>query len=210
MLNKNKELAAYLINERACDVKIVDVIGKLDRSIFLPEENVQFEKSIKPIPIGFGQTMSAPFIVASMMELLELSGDEKVLEIGSGCGYQTAVLLGMGVDVYSIEYNHELADFGRKNLEKLGLSPNMKCADGYFGWPEEAPFDRIIIAATASRVPVTLVEQLKIGGKMVFPLKKGEREFMVRLTKNTPFDYDLEWLYGVVFVPFVGAINHKI
>ena len=206
MLNKNKELVAYLINERACDVKIVDVIGKLDRSIFLPEENVQFEKSIKPIPIGFGQTMSAPFIVASMTELLELSGGEKVLEIGSGCGYQTAVLIGMGADVYSIEYISELADFGRSNLEKMGLKVNIRCGDGYFGWPDQAPFDRIIIAATLPKVPDKLISQLRVGGKMVFPLKKENREFMVRLHKTSELDYSVEWLYGVIFVPFVGEI----
>lgn len=206
MLNKNKELVSYLINEKACDVKIVDVIGKLDRSIFLPEQNVQFEKSIKPIPIGFGQTMSAPFIVASMTELLELSGGEKVLEIGSGCGYQTAVLIGMGTDVYSIEYISELADFGRSNLEKIGLKVNLRCGDGYFGWPDEAPFDRIIIAATLPKVPIKLISQLRVGGKMVFPLKKENREFMVRLHKTSELDHSIEWLYGVIFVPFVGEI----
>ncbi len=206
MLNKNKELVSYLINEKACDVKIVDVIAKLDRSIFLPVENVQFEKSIKPIPIGFGQTMSAPFIVASMTELLELSGGEKVLEIGSGCGYQTAVLIGMGADVYSMEYISELADFGRSNLEKIGLKVNLRCGDGYFGWPDEAPFDRIIIAATLPKVPIKLISQLRVGGKMVFPLKKENREFMVRLHKTSELDHSIEWLYGVIFVPFVGEI----
>jgi protein-L-isoaspartate(D-aspartate) O-methyltransferase len=206
MLNKNKELVSYLINEKACDVKIVDIIGKLDRSIFLPEQNVQFEKSIKPIPIGFGQTMSAPFIVASMTELLELSGGEKVLEIGSGCGYQTAVLIGMGADVYSMEYISELADFGRSNLEKIGLKVNLRCGDGYFGWPDEAPFDRIIIAATLPKVPEKLISQLRVGGKMVFPLKKENREFMVRLHKTSELDHSMEWLYGVIFVPFVGEI----
>jgi protein-L-isoaspartate(D-aspartate) O-methyltransferase len=206
MLKKNKALVAYLINERACDVKIVDVIGKLDRSIFLPDEYVQFEKSIKPIPIGFGQTMSAPFIVASMTELLELSGGEKVLEIGSGCGYQTAVLIGMGADVYSMEYISELADFGRSNLEKIGLKVNLRCGDGYFGWPDEAPFDRIIIAATLPKVPEKLISQLRVGGKMVFPLKKENREFMVRLHKTSELDHSMEWLYGVIFVPFVGEI----
>lgn len=206
MLNKNKALVAYLINERACDVKIVDVIGKLDRSIFLPDEYVQFEKSIKPIPIGFGQTMSAPFIVASMTELLQLSGGEKVLEIGSGCGYQTAVLIGMGADVYAIEYIPELADFGRSNLEQLGLKANLRCGDGYFGWPDQAPFDRIIIAATLPKVPEKLIAQLRVGGNMVFPLQKENREFMVRLHKTSEFDYAIEWLYGVIFVPFVGEI----
>jgi protein-L-isoaspartate(D-aspartate) O-methyltransferase len=206
MLNKNKELVSYLINEKACDVKIVDVIAKLDRSIFLPVENVQFEKSIKPIPIGFGQTMSAPFIVASMTELLELSGGEKVLEIGSGCGYQTAVLIGMGTDVYSIEYISELADFGRSNLEKISLKVNLRCGDGYFGWLDEAPFDRIIIAATLPKVPIKLISQLRVGGKMVFPLKKENREFMVRLHKTSELDHSIEWLYGVIFVPFVGEI----
>ncbi|MCE2711746.1 MAG: protein-L-isoaspartate(D-aspartate) O-methyltransferase [Cryomorphaceae bacterium] len=207
MLIKNKELVDYLKTERACNIKIVDIMGQLDRSNFLPEENVHLEKYLKPIPIGFGQTMSAPFIVASMTDLLELSGGEKVLEIGSGCGYQTAVLMRLGAEVFSVEYVSELVDFGKANLQKIGLNPNIRCGDGYFGWQEEAPFDRIIIAATAPKVPEKLVEQLKVGGKMVFPLKKEDREFMVRLTKNDTTSYSLEWLYGVIFVPFVGEIR---
>jgi protein-L-isoaspartate(D-aspartate) O-methyltransferase len=207
MLKKNTKLIEYLKNERACNIKVVDVMGKIDRSVFLPEENRCFENSLKPIPIGYGQTMSAPYIVASMTDLLELSGGEKVLEIGSGCGYQTAVLLGLGAEVYSIEYIAQLAEFGKSNLQKIGLKANIRCGDGYFGWPEEAPFDRIIIAATAPKVPENLVDQLKVGGKMVFPLKKENREFMVILQKKDVSNYKLEWQYGVIFVPFVGEIR---
>lgn len=192
------------LRERKCSEKVIGVMDKLRREWFLPEGcNVNH---LKPIPIGFGQTMSAPFIVASMTELLDLNGGEKVLEIGSGCGYQTAVLKGMGTEVFSIEYIPELYKIGKLNLEKLGYVSKILSGDGYFGWPDFAPFDRIIIAATAPRVPENLVVQLKVGGKMVFPLKKEDREFMVRLTKNDRISYSLEWFYGVLFVPFVGEI----
>jgi len=200
------ELYDFLVNEKNCEEKVVRSICELNRRHFLPENQQNLIHTYKPIPIGFGQTMSAPFIVASMTELLELSGGEKVLEIGSGCGYQTAVLIGMGTDVYSIEYISELADFGRSNLEKIGLKVNLRCGDGYFGWPDEAPFDRIIIAATLPKVPIKLISQLRVGGKMVFPLKKENREFMVRLHKTSELDHSIEWLYGVIFVPFVGEI----
>jgi len=157
MLKKNKEIVDYLLKERACNDKIVEIIGRLDRAAFLPKASLHLEMSLKPVPIGYGQTMSAPFIVASMTELLELSGTEKVLEIGSGCAYQTAVLIEMGVDLFSIEYIEGLAEMGRKNLENLGYKPKIKVADGYFGWPEEAPFDRIIIAACLPKIPELLI-----------------------------------------------------
>jgi protein-L-isoaspartate(D-aspartate) O-methyltransferase len=183
-------------------------MDKLRRDWFLPAG--RDVEHLRPVSIGYGQTMSAPFIVASMTGLLELEGGEKVLEIGSGCGYQTAVLMGLGTDVYSVEYVPELAEFGRINLEKIGLKPKMRSGDGYFGWPEHAPFDRILIAATLPRVPEQLITQLKPGGIMIFPLKKGEREFMVKLIRDGDVNYKLEWLYGVVFVPFVGEILKRV
>jgi protein-L-isoaspartate(D-aspartate) O-methyltransferase len=195
----------HLRNERDCPETVLNVMDKLRRDWFLPVG--RDVEHLRPVSIGYGQTMSAPFIVASMTGLLELEGVEKVLEIGSGCGYQTAVLLGLGADVFSIEFVPELAEFGRLNLEKIGHKPRIRSGDGYFGWPEEAPFDRILIAATLPRVPELLIAQLKPGGIMVFPLKKGEKEFMVKLFRRSEADYTLEWLYGVVFVPFVGVIR---
>jgi protein-L-isoaspartate(D-aspartate) O-methyltransferase len=200
------ELYNFLVNEKNCEEKVVRSICELNRRHFLPENQQNLIQTYKPIPIGYGQTMSAPFIVASMTDLLDVEPHQKILEIGSGCGYQTAVLIGMGTDVYSIEYISELADFGRSNLEKIGLKVNLRCGDGYFGWPDEAPFDRIIIAATLPKVPIKLISQLRVGGKMVFPLKKENREFMVRLHKTSELDHSIEWLYGVIFVPFVGEI----
>jgi len=200
------ELYNFLVNEKNCEEKVVRSICELNRRHFLPENQQNLIQTYKPIPIGYGQTMSAPFIVASMTDLLDVEPHQKILEIGSGCGYQTAVLIGMGTDVYSIEYISELADFGRSNLEKIGLKVNLRCGDGYFGWPDEAPFDRIIIAATLPKVPEKLISQLRVGGKMVFPLKKENREFMVRLHKTSELDHSIEWLYGVIFVPFVGEI----
>jgi protein-L-isoaspartate(D-aspartate) O-methyltransferase len=202
------ELYNFLVNEKNCEEKVVRSICELNRRHFLPENQQNLIQTYKPIPIGYGQTMSAPFIVASMTDLLDVEPHQKILEIGSGCGYQTAVLMVLGAKVFSIEYVSELVDFGRLNLQKIDLIPNIRFGDGYYGWPEEAPFDRIIIAATAPRVPEKLVQQLKIGGKMVFPLKKGDREFMVRLLKKSDIEYSLEWLYGVIFVPFVGEISH--
>jgi protein-L-isoaspartate(D-aspartate) O-methyltransferase len=200
------ELYDFLVNEKNSEERVIRYICPLDRRHFLPENQQNLIRTYKPIPIGYGKTMSAPFIVASMTDLLDVEPHQKILEIGSGCGYQTAVLIGMGADVYSIEYISELADFGRSNLEKMGLKVNLRCGDGYFGWPDQAPFDRIIIAATLPKVPDKLISQLRVGGKMVFPLKKENREFMVRLHKTSELEYSVEWLYGVIFVPFVGEI----
>lgn len=200
----HQSMIDYLRFERCCSAKIIDVLDDLRRDWFLPDDSDV--EHFKPIPIGYSQTMSAPFIVASMTELLEVVAGQKVLEIGSGCGYQTAVLLKLGADVFSIEFVPELVELGKSNLEKIGLIPKIRCGDGYYGWPGEQPFDRIIIAATAPRIPEKLVDQLKIGGVMVLPVKKENREFMVRLRKTSGNVYALEWLYGVKFVPFVGYL----
>ena len=128
----HKIMINHLLGEKACSPQVVQVMDQLRREWFLP--NGTLMQNLRPNAIGHNQTMSAPFIVASMTELLELSGGEKVLEIGSGCGYQTAVLIGMGADVYSVEYIPELAEFGRKNLTNIALCSNIKCGDGYFGW----------------------------------------------------------------------------
>jgi protein-L-isoaspartate(D-aspartate) O-methyltransferase len=210
MLQKNKNIVEYLINERACNEKIVEIIGKLDRKAFLPKESQHLELTLKPIPLGYGQTMSAPFIVASMTELLEVNTNQKILEIGSGCAYQTAILLELGADVFSIEYVPELAEFGRENLKKMGYNPNIINGDGFYGWPDQAPFDRIIIAACLPKMPENLIKQLKNGGIMLMPMKKNDKEFMVKVRKKSSAIYDTEWLYGVRFVPFVGDINTQL
>jgi len=201
----HKRMIHYLRFEQNCDSKVVDVMERLPRELFLPE-NSDLEH-FKPIPIGYEQTMSAPYIVASMTALLEISGYEKILEIGSGCGYQTAVLMGMGAQVYSVEYIPELAEMGRRNLIKIGLNPDIECGDGFFGRPANAPFQRILIAATAPVVPQNLLHQLDIGGFMVLPLQGRDKQYMTKIHKISNHEHRIEWLYGVIFVPFVGEIR---
>lgn len=196
-----------LRQENACCEKILKVLQRIDRADFLPEYSKHLSESMTPIPIGFDQTMSAPFIVASMTDLLEPYSGAKVLEIGYGCGYQSAVLLELGVKLFGIEYIPELAQFGKTNLSKLGYQVHLKCGDGYYGWPEEAPFDRIIATATAPKIPETLISQLKPGGIMVMPIEIAKGNEVMSKTTKTKDSYNVEWLYGVRFVPFVGDIN---
>lgn len=203
----NKQIIDYLRKENVCNEKILSAMQRIDRSRFLPECSKYMSDCISPIPIGYNQTMSAPFIVASMTDLLEPFDGAKVLEVGTGCGYQSAVLLELGVELFSIEYIPELAEFGKQNLINSGYHAQVRCGDGYYGWAEEAPFDRIIATATAPKIPLTLISQLKPNGIMVIPieLEKGT-EVMTKIHK-TEDSYRVEWLYGVRFVPFVGDIN---
>jgi protein-L-isoaspartate(D-aspartate) O-methyltransferase len=207
IIKKNQAMIHDLRYNRGCDKSVLDIMEKLDRDHFLPADMKNYQLDMKPMPIGYGQTMSAPFIVASMSALLEIKPGEKVLEIGTGCGYQTAVLSGLGACVYSVEYLNELVTLASKNLKSLGLKNYfIKNGDGYFGWPENAPYDKIIAAATAPFISEFLISQLVEGGIIVLPLEKDDKQYMVKATKiNGRLDY--EWLYGVRFVPFVGAVR---
>jgi protein-L-isoaspartate(D-aspartate) O-methyltransferase len=141
------------------------------REAFVPPERRGEAQADWPIPIGHGQTISQPSLVARMLELLDLHVDDKVLEIGTGSGYQTALLAELGVRVYSVEIIPALAEQAAARLRALGYAgPALKVGDGYEGWPEFAPFDAIIVAAAARRVPAPLVEQLADGGRLVIPI----------------------------------------
>ena len=152
-----------------------------------------------PLPIGFGQTISQPFIVAYMTDKLNINPLDKVLEIGTGSGYQTVILAEMAYDIYSVERIFKLSQKTEKLLRQLGyVNIKLKVGDGYKGWKENAPYDRIIVTAMSNEIPQELIKQLNVGGKMIIPYK-GKLELITK----TKTSYDQESLIGVVFVPLV-------
>ncbi len=153
------------------DARVLAAIGEIPRERFVPAEERGRAYEDSPLPIGFGQTISQPYVVAFMTEQLGLQGDEVVLEVGSGCGYQTAILARLCRRVFAIEYFEGLAAGARRVWEELGLTNiTSRVGDGGPGWPEEAPFDAILAAAAAQSVPRAWIDQLRIGGKMILPV----------------------------------------
>jgi protein-L-isoaspartate(D-aspartate) O-methyltransferase len=189
------------------DEDVLRAMRDVPRHEFVPEEFLNEAYEDHPLPIGYGQTISQPYIVAWMTELLELQPGEKVLEIGTGSGYQAAVLAELGyVDVYSIEIVPELAEIASTRLQDLGYTDvRVKQADGYYGWPEHAPFDAIIVTAAPDHLPAPLAEQLAEGGRIVIPI--GPPGFYQTLWKFVKEDGELTAysLGGVAFVPFTGT-----
>jgi protein-L-isoaspartate(D-aspartate) O-methyltransferase len=159
----------------------------------------------RPLPIGFGVTISQPYIVAYMTDALELSSDDRVLEVGTGSGYQTAVLAEIASEVHSIEIVPPLARRAGSKLRELGYhNVRVICADGHQGWPRAAPFDAILLTAAPASIPHPLVEQLAMGGRLVAPVGPGFDQIVQRLRK-TPRGVVFEELIGVRFVPMTGG-----
>lgn len=195
-------VSRQLIARGIVDRNVLRVMGNTPRHLFVPENLRSEAYRDGPLPIGEGQTISQPFIVAIMTELLKLNGDEKVLEIGTGSGYQAAVLAQLVDTCYTIELVKKLADSSGTLLKQLGYKNVIaKCGDGYKGWPEHAPFDRIIITAAPPEIPQTLVEQLKPDGIMVLPVGKYYQQLIV-VTK-TKKGIKQENIIPVRFVPMV-------
>ena len=153
------------------DPRVLAAMGKVPRHRFVPADEVQYAYQNRPLPIGYGQTISQPYIVALMTDLLDVKPGSRILEIGTGSGYQAAILAEMGADVYSIEIIEPLGKRGEATLAELGYAKaKVRIGDGYFGWDEFAPYDGIVVTAAASHVPPPLVKQLKPGGRMVIPV----------------------------------------
>ena len=186
--------------------KVLDAMRKVPRERFLPNGQAVWAYDDAPLPIGDGQTISQPYIVAYMTEALVLDGGEKVLEIGTGSGYAAAVLAEIAADVYTIERIDGLAIMARRVLDKLGYrNVHVRHGDGTLGWPEHAPFDAIVVTAGGPDVPDTLKRQLKIGGRLVMPIGKTTWfQELVRVTRITAADFDTEYLVPVRFVPLIG------
>ena len=168
---RRKMVSDQIMSRGIQDKAILKAMLKVPRHAFVGTEEMVFAYEDHPLPIGWGQTISQPYIVAVMSQMLQAEPGQKVLEIGTGCGYQSAILAEMGLNVYSIEIVPQLYELSKMNLSKLGFTGIfLKCGDGRKGWPEEAPFDRILAAAAPANVPPPLCEQLAEGGVMVLPV----------------------------------------
>ncbi len=167
------------------DEKVLSAIFKVERHKFVPLRFRHRAYNDYPLPIGENQTISQPYIVALMTELLELKGDERVLEIGTGSGYQAAVLAELAQEVYTIEILEPLAQKSQKLLQNLGYrNIYVKCGDGYLGWPDKAPFDAIIVTAAPPQIPQKLLDQLAEGGRMIIPVGEKWQELMLVVKKD--------------------------
>ena len=191
---------------RGFDERILDVIGRVPRHFFVADELRPYAYDNRPLPIGYGQTISQPYIVALMTDLLGLGGGETVLEVGTGSGYQAAILAELGVRVHTIEIIEPLAARAKQRLATLGYPRvTVRHGDGYHGWREAAPFDAVIVTAAASHIPPPLIRQLKPGGRMVIPV--GARfltQWLVLVEKGQDGGVTTRQILPVRFVPFTG------
>ena len=193
------------------DRKLVDFFHSLDRSLFIDNENKAFASLDAPLPIGFGQTISQPSLVVMMTELLALDRTGKVLEIGTGSGYQTAFLAEFSGQVYTIERISELAVAAQSRLNALGYTNiHYKIGDGSVGWIEQAPFDRIIVTAAPKRMPDDLVAQLAPGGVMVIPVGPSGWQQLLRITRDFQGGLHTDNRAEVAFVPMVGKYCNNL
>jgi protein-L-isoaspartate(D-aspartate) O-methyltransferase len=185
------------------DTRVLAAMRKVPRHEFVAQHLADAAYEDHPLPIGYGQTISQPYIVALMTELLRLTPEAKVLEVGTGCGYQTAVLAEIAAEVYSVEIIEPLAGESADRLQRLGYkNARVKHADGYLGWPEQAPFDAITVTAGADHVPPPLVEQLRRRGRMVIPVGEphGEQS-LVLVEKGRDGRITTSNITPVLFVP---------
>lgn len=186
------------------DVRVLAAMRAVPRHRFVSDAWRSHAYEDRPLPIGEGQTISQPYIVALMSALLHLQGDEKVLEIGTGCGYQAAVLAHLAREVHTVEYLPTLADHARRTLQALGyVEVQVHVGDGGEGWPSAAPYDAILVAAAAPRIPTPLREQLALGGRLIAPIGTYDEQWLVTLTR-TPDGFRQERHIPVRFVPLRG------
>lgn len=203
---RRKAMVVDQIKERGIrDRRILKVMETVPRHEFVPEEYRAFAYDDSPLPIGEGQTISQPYIVALMTECLNLEGDEKVLEVGTGSGYQAAILCELAKEVYTIEILETLAERAEELLQKLGYkNVKVKCGDGYLGWEEYAPFDGIIVTCAPDHIPRPLIDQLAEGGRMVIPV--GEIDFpqVLKIVEKREGEVTVRNVVPVRFVPMTG------
>ena len=183
------------------DLAVLQAFDAVPRHHFVPPEIHHRAYDLTPLPIGYGQTISSPVIHAISLELAELRGGERVLEVGTGSGFQTALLAHLASDVYSIERIARLANRAKETLERLGIEVHLRTGDGSLGWPEEAPFEAIIVGAAAAEVPGALLAQLADGGRLVVPV--GDRRQALYRIRRDGEDFVRERITGALFVPLI-------
>lgn len=208
--DRNEMVEDQLVPRDINDREVLDAMREVPRHLLVPEGNRSRAYMDSPLPIGHGQTISQPYIVAFMTQILDLDHGDKVLEIGTGSGYQAAVLSHITPNVYSIEIIEALGNRAKQDLEELGYSNiNVKIGDGYYGWEEHAPFDAIIVTAASGHIPSPLVRQLKPGGTVVIPIGGPyQTQTLMKVTKSESGQIQTESLMAVRFVPMTGEAQN--
>lgn len=188
------------------DERLLGALRQVPREHFVPERLREFAYEDSPLPIAAGQTISQPFIVAAMIDALELEPEDRVLEVGVGSGYAAAVMSRMCKAVYGVERHAELAESAAARCRELGYdNVHVRCGDGTLGWPEHAPFDAESVAAAGPDVPQPLLDQLAVGGRLVIPVGSQRSQELVRIVRRGEDDYERQELGGVRFVPLIGS-----
>jgi len=208
LADKRREMVDRQIAGRGItDHAVLDAMRVVPREAFVPEAQAEFAYDDTPLPIEAAQTISQPYIVALMASALELSPDDRVLEVGAGSGYAAAVLSRIAGEVHAIERHAMLAELARRRLRELGYdNAEVRHGDGTMGWPAHAPYDGIAVAAGGPSVPETLRQQLAVGGRLVIPVGTTPRDQqLIRVTRTSERDYREESLGAVRFVPLIGA-----
>jgi len=206
-IQREVDLTRRLTGKDSLDHRVMEAMKKVPRHLFVPEESQYVAYENGPVPIGYGQTISQPYIVALMTDLLNAQPDHVVLEVGTGSCYQSAILSHLVKKVYTIEIVEQLAQQAREHLQRLGYSTvEVRAGDGNFGWLEHAPFDGIIVTAAAPFIPQALIDQLKTGGRLVIPVGQPylHQELMV-VEKKDNGKIDTRDILAVAFVPLVGG-----
>jgi protein-L-isoaspartate(D-aspartate) O-methyltransferase len=204
-LSRSKTALLAELAQDVSDRRVLDAVARVPRERFVPEELRVHAYENRPLPIGYGQTISQPLIVALMTQALGLVGNEKVLEVGTGSGYQAALLSHLAGEVFTVERVAQLAQRAQQTLAELGFTNvRVRVADEVLGWPEEAPYHAIIVTAGAPRVPQELLEQLATGGRMVIPVGSRDLQELVRVERG-PEGPVLANLGPCRFVPLMGA-----
>jgi protein-L-isoaspartate(D-aspartate) O-methyltransferase len=209
VINSEARFTASYTGRKHFKKNVMQAMAIVPRDEFVPAGEKPFAFHDGPLPIGHGQTISQPYIVALMTDLLELEPDDVVLEIGTGSGYQAAILSLLAKQVYTLERVSDLADSAARRLRKLGYTNvNCQCSDGYNGWSEHAPFDAIVVTAAATHIPPSLLEQLKPGGRLVIPIGMPylHQELML-VIKDEQGDTHNKAILGVAFVPLVHKLD---
>jgi len=203
-LERTRQSLLNSLDREIADNRVIDAMRRVPREVFVPQEQYHAAYDDRPLSIGFGQTISQPFIVALMVQALELRGDEKVLELGTGSGYEAAILAELAQKVVTVECIPELAEAARQVLDKLDYSNiEVHVAGRTLGWPEGAPYDAIIVSAGAPTVPQVLLEQLTWNGRLVIPVGSRWQQELLRVTKLRKGN-EIENLGGCYFVPLIG------
>ena len=194
------------LNQESLDERVLNAIGKVPRHEFVPSDQRPYAYENRPLSIGYGQTISQPYIVAIMTDLLKPKKTDRVLEVGTGSGYQAAILAELVDSVYTIEIIKELGEQAADNLKKSAYNTvHTRIGDGYYGWETEAPFDSIMVTAVASHIPPPLIKQLKPGGRMIIPVGgQFMMQYLVLVTKDVDEKITTRQILPVRFVPLTG------